>query len=92
MNLEDLDKRIHDLKAVEGWLQLNTNRAAHHHPGAGSPACHAGRAADLWQCALAGGHAKRHGKRGPHRQRAERCPTAPARGRRSQAGSHGRPI
>jgi hypothetical protein len=25
MNLEDLDKRIHDLKAVEGWLQLNTN-------------------------------------------------------------------
>ncbi|MBB1630758.1 PhaM family polyhydroxyalkanoate granule multifunctional regulatory protein [Cupriavidus sp. UME77] len=25
MNLEDVDKRIHDLKAVEGWLQLNTN-------------------------------------------------------------------
>jgi hypothetical protein len=25
MNLGDLDKRIHDLKAVEGWLQLNTN-------------------------------------------------------------------
>ncbi len=25
MDLEDLDKRIHDLKAVEGWLQLNTN-------------------------------------------------------------------
>lgn len=25
MNLEDVDKRIHDLKAVESWLQLNTN-------------------------------------------------------------------
>ncbi len=25
MNLEEVDKRIHDLKAVEGWLQLNTN-------------------------------------------------------------------
>lgn len=25
MDLEDLDKRIHDLKAVESWLQLNTN-------------------------------------------------------------------
>lgn len=25
MNLEELDKRIHDLKAVESWLQLNTN-------------------------------------------------------------------
>jgi hypothetical protein len=25
MDLEELDKRIHDLKAVEGWLQLNTN-------------------------------------------------------------------
>ncbi|MBV8158560.1 MAG: hypothetical protein JO278_12925 [Dyella sp.] len=25
MDLEDLDKRIHDLKAVEGWLQLNTS-------------------------------------------------------------------
>jgi hypothetical protein len=25
MNLDDIDKRIHDLKAVESWLQLNTN-------------------------------------------------------------------
>ena len=25
MDLEEIDKRIHDLKAVEGWLQLNTN-------------------------------------------------------------------
>lgn len=25
MSLEEVDKRIHDLKAVEGWLQLNTN-------------------------------------------------------------------
>jgi len=25
MDLDDLDKRIHDLKAVEGWLQLNTS-------------------------------------------------------------------
>jgi hypothetical protein len=25
MDLDELDKRIHDLKAVEGWLQLNTN-------------------------------------------------------------------
>jgi len=25
MDLEELEKRIHDLKAVEGWLQLNVN-------------------------------------------------------------------
>ena len=25
MDLDELDKRIHDLKAVESWLQLNTN-------------------------------------------------------------------
>ena len=25
MDLEDVDKRIHDLKAVEGWLQLNAS-------------------------------------------------------------------
>ena len=25
MDLDEVDKRIHDLKAVESWLQLNTN-------------------------------------------------------------------